>query len=138
MAIKARFLRRTDVPPLPRGAPINAIARRLAREIERAGHFKHQDAVVCINLIFGTGFTYTETVKARGDRHLPDWQFYSRGYRQRQLLHPEILWAPKKLTGKNIIWGKDCRERWLAKGAKLPGPRGPTRGDDTITPTTPS
>jgi hypothetical protein len=108
MAVKSRFLRRPDVAPLPEGAPVIAIAEWLAQFIEEEGHLTHRLAVVRIDDVFGDGFSYSEPVfdkhgKAKvGDRYL---------------LHPDILLALKKLTGNNLIWGKDCRE-WWAKNAR--------------------
>jgi hypothetical protein len=140
MAVKARFLGRTDVPPLPKDAPIDAIAQRLARQIEQRGHLHHWSAVCLVTEKFGRGFTYTETVKDRQrcDPHLQIWLAF--GSPRRELLHPEILPALKKLTGKNIVWGKDCREWWLAKGAMPSQPLASDGTDDDehdgpITPT---
>ena len=144
--VEARFLWRTDVPPLPQDAPIDAIAQWLARQIELRRHIRHWNAALVVSRKFGRGFTYKETVKDRptGDPHLPGSRSLSFDYPQRELLHPEILRALKQLTGKNIVWGKDCREWWLAKGAKLPSmPLASSRADDPkhhgpITPTLPS
>jgi hypothetical protein len=84
MRVKARFLRRPDVAPLPEGAPVTAIAQWLAHFIEEEGHLDHGLAVVRIHAKFGDGF---------------------------------VLSALKKLTGNNIIWGKECR-KWWAKNAR--------------------
>ncbi len=127
MAVKALFLSRTDVPPLAPDAPVDAIARWLAREIELRGHVQHQTAVYGVLSRFGPEFIYTETVRDErgGDPALRDWLFFLQlAIRQRHLLHPEILRAFKKLTGNNINWGKDCREWRLVKGAKLNLPTG--------------
>jgi hypothetical protein len=108
MAVKARFLRRPDVAPLPEGAPVTAIAEWLARFIEEEGHLTHRLAVVRIDNVFGGGFIYSEPIYDKRSRAKVG---------DRYLIHPDILWALKKLTGKNIIWGKDCRE-WWAKNAR--------------------
>jgi hypothetical protein len=115
--MKARYLRRTDVPPMPQDAPIDAIAQWLALQIEIRGHLPHWLAVLGVTKRFGEGLTYAVTVKdgGAGDPHRPFWHRPVFGYPRRELLHPEILRALKKLTGKNIVWGKDCREWWSAK-----------------------
>jgi hypothetical protein len=65
MTIKARFLTRTDVPPLPQDAPIDAIAQWLARQIELRRHIRHFSAALVVSRKFGRRFTYKETVKDR-------------------------------------------------------------------------
>jgi hypothetical protein len=103
-----RYLSRTDVPPLRQDVPIDAIAQLLARKIEETGHLTHEDALLEILLGFSSKshlVYYWEPVRDRRGKVIE----------KRRLLHPEILRALKKLTGKNIIWGKECRE-WWAKG----------------------
>jgi hypothetical protein len=128
--MNTRFLRRTDVPPLSQDVPIDAIAQLLARRIEETGHLTHEDALLEILLAFISTchlVYYWEPVRDRRGKVIEE----------RRLLHPEILRALKKLTGKNIIWGKDCREWWargvgeatrhaiiLRKGAELIASRG--------------
>jgi hypothetical protein len=126
MAVNVRFLRRTNLPPLPPDAPIDSIAQWLAREIELRGHLQHQTTIFSVWSKFGPEFTYTETVndKRGSDSHLPDWYFLPLlGIRQRHLLRPEILWALLKLTGKKIHWERECRGWRLVKGAKLNLPK---------------
>ena len=102
--VKAHFLRRADRPPLPDDVPVDEIARCLAQLIEQDGHLEHGDAAYLAFKKYGHECTYIERGKRRY-RHgklksyWPDkWRF-----------HPDILWALKKLTGKSVIWEKDCR-----------------------------
>ena len=130
-----RFLSRTDIPPLPQDAPIDAIVQWLVREIEIRGHLLHWFAAFRVTQKFGRGYTYKEAVKdgSHGDPHLRgrEYQPAPFGNPQRELLHPDILFALKKYTRKNIIWLKDCRGWRLAKGAKLPNvPRASDRIDN--------
>jgi hypothetical protein len=106
MTVKARFLRRPDVALLPEGAPVTAIAEWLAHFIEEEGHLDHGLAVVRIHAKFGDGFVYSEPIYDKRGKYLET----------RFLLHPDILSALKKLTGNNIIWGKDCRKWWAKNG----------------------
>jgi hypothetical protein len=104
--MNARFLNRTDVPPLREDVPIDAIARWLAREIQETGHVTHEEAHIGVMINFrGIMCFYSE----------PECNKRGKVTRNRILIHPEILRALKKFTGKNIIWGKECRE-WWAKG----------------------
>ena len=108
MVVKARFLRRPDVAPLPEGAPVAAIAEWLAQFIEKEGQLDHGLAAVRVHGRFGGEFIYSDPIYDR------------RGKAEigvRYLIHPDILWALKKLTGNNIVWGKDCRE-WWAESAR--------------------
>jgi hypothetical protein len=102
-----RYLSRTDIPPLRQDVPIDAIAQLLARKIEETAHLTHEDALLEILIAFTSKSPfvyYSEPVRDRRGKVI-----------ERRLLHPEILRALKKLTGKNIIWGKECRE-WWARG----------------------
>ena len=144
--VAARFLRRTDIPPLAQDAPIDAIAQWLARQIEIKGDLQHWLAVLGVTQKFGGGFTYVEVVTdgGAGDPHRPFWHRPAFGYPRRELFHPEILRALKRLTGKKIVWDKDCRWWRLVKGAKLPSmPLASSRADDPkhhgpVTPTSPN
>jgi hypothetical protein len=107
MVVKTRFLRRSNVAPLPESAPVDAMAEWLAQLIEELGHLEHWRADAAIRKRFGDGFNYSEPIYDKRGRFLRD----------RYLLHPDILFALKKLTGNNIIWGKDCHE-WWAKSAR--------------------
>ena len=105
--MNARFRRRTDVPPLRPDVPIDAIAQLLARKIYETGHLTHEEALLEVRLYVGFKLIldYLDPVC---DRH-------GKVIRNRFLLHPEILRALKKLTGKKIVWEKECRE-WWARG----------------------
>jgi len=103
-----RFLRRTDVLPLRKDVPVDAIAEWLAREIQRIGHLTHDDTQIDLLVEFGgisTYCFYNEPVRDKRGKVI----------RNRLLLHPEILQALKKLTGKKVVWGKECGE-WWARG----------------------
>jgi hypothetical protein len=106
--MNARFRRRTDVPPLRQDVPIDAIAQLLARKIYETGHLTHEDALLEILIAFSSKshlVHYWEPVRYRRGKVVEE----------RRLLHPEILRALKKLTGKKIVWEKECRE-WWARG----------------------
>jgi hypothetical protein len=102
--VKAHFLRRADVPPLPDDVPVDEIARWLAQLIEQDGHLAHSTAALLAFKKYGHECTYSEPDKRRyrsGKLYYP--------YPHKCRFHPDILWALKKLTGKSVIWEKDCR-----------------------------
>jgi hypothetical protein len=78
----------------------------MAQRIEDDGHLQHFWAEFNVSMKYGQQCTYREPICNRfglpaRDRH---------GRRQyRQLLHPDILCAFKKLTGNSVIWEKHCR-----------------------------
>ena len=102
--VKAHFLRRADIPPLPGDVPVDEIARWLAQLIEQDGHLKHQKAVYLVYERYGRDCTYREPGKRcyRHGKLKASWP-------DKYWFHPDILWALKKLTGKSVIWEKDCR-----------------------------
>ena len=90
------------MPPLPEDVPVDDIARWLARLIEQDGHLAHDTAA---HLASQRGYACTYIYFERDEwRYRRDKRF-SYEYR----FHPDILWALKKLTGKSVIWEKDCR-----------------------------
>ena len=102
----ARLLQRTDVPPLPEDAPVDEIAQWLAREIEEAGDLTHAMAVFLMKFKFGSQFTFDEPIYHRSGEPFRD----KRGrIHARELIHPDILRALKRLTKKTVVWEKDAR-----------------------------
>ena len=102
--VKAHFLRRADMPPLPDDVPVDEIARWLAQLIEQDGHLQHQMAAVLASQRY---YEHECTYYEPGEW----WLYRSRKHDRRggKRLHPDILRALKKLTGKSVIWEKDCR-----------------------------
>jgi len=108
-----RFLRRTNVAPLAQDFPVAAIAQWLAREIQQAGHLTHEEAINGILINFGGIVAYCSYSEPLRDSR-------AKVIGKRRLLHPEILRALKQLTGKNIVWEKECREWWARKVGAAP------------------
>jgi hypothetical protein len=101
-----RLLQRTDLPPLPKDAPVDEIAQWLAREIEEAGYLQHGIAMLLMTVKFGSQFTFREPVYNQRGEPLRDM-----GGRiiQRERIHPDILRALKRLTKKTVVWERNAR-----------------------------
>jgi hypothetical protein len=89
---------------LPAHVPVDEIARWLAQLIEQDGHLKHDMAAIRASERYGRECRYDEPGKRRY-RHGKLKSYWPDKYR----FHPDILRALKKLTGKSVIWEKDCR-----------------------------
>jgi hypothetical protein len=128
--VKARFFRNPDAPLLPQHVPVDEIAHWLLDLIKRHdGTLQHGIAALMLGVKYATckdcAFN-APLYDERGER------MYDRRRRHRTVLriHPDILYALWKLTGRgrDIIWEKDVRG-WRAKPAAVGEPSLPPESD---------
>jgi hypothetical protein len=112
----ARLLKRTDVEPLPKDAPVNEIASWMAVQVEERGVLSHWDAAWAIYMQFGREYTYEEAILKRNGEPLRA----KRGkILQEKYLHPDILRAFKQLTLDTVIWERDAHA-WRKRKSPVP------------------